>query len=77
LADSFDPAAQSVEDGGGLWIVWPKKASGIRTDLGENGIRNFGLERGWVDYKICAVDATWSGLQFARRAISSKGTPEP
>lgn len=67
LAASFDATTAHVRDGGGLWIMWPKKASGIRTDVSENSVRSFGLERGWVDYKVCAVDETWSGLLFARR----------
>jgi len=50
-----------------LWVVWPKQASGIKTDLSENIIRAYGLGQSWVDYKICAVDETWSGLCFARR----------
>jgi hypothetical protein len=50
-----------------LWIAWPKKASGVATDLNENVIREFGLGSGWVDYKVCAIDETWSGLCFARR----------
>jgi hypothetical protein len=53
--------------GDGLWIVWPKKASGIRTDLTQNGVRRAGLDAGLVDYKICAVDAVYSGLKFTRR----------
>jgi CheY-like chemotaxis protein len=72
LARAFDAAALSVSDGGGLWIVWPKRASGIRTDISENEVRAWGLERGWVDYKICAVDQTWSGLLFARRKKNRK-----
>jgi hypothetical protein len=68
LAARFDAAARNVAGGGGLWIVWPKKASGMAKDLGELEVRRFGLDAGWVDYKICAVDETWSGLQFARRA---------
>jgi CheY-like chemotaxis protein len=68
LARRFDATAASVSDGGGLWIVWPKRASGVRTDISESHVRNHGLDRGWVDYKICAVDKTWSGLLFARRA---------
>jgi hypothetical protein len=53
--------------GAGLWISWPKKASGVKTDLNENVIRDAGLAHGLVDYKVCAIDATWSGLKFARR----------
>jgi CheY-like chemotaxis protein len=66
----FEAAARIVEDGGGLWVVWPKKASGVKTDVTETAVREFGLASGWVDYKICAVDETWSGLQFARRRSS-------
>ncbi len=52
---------------GGLWIAWPKKASGVETDLTEAEVRRVGLAAGLVDYKICAIDATWSGLRFAVR----------
>jgi CheY-like chemotaxis protein len=52
---------------GGLWIAWPKKSSGVATDLDQNLVRRTGLASGLVDYKICAVDETWSGLRFARR----------
>jgi hypothetical protein len=51
----------------GLWIAWPKKASGMQTDLGEAVVRESGLALGIVDFKICAIDATWSGLKFQRR----------
>ncbi len=57
----------SRDDYRGLWILWPKKASGLGADLGEKDVRRAGLVSGLVDYKICAVDATWSGLLFARR----------
>jgi hypothetical protein len=53
--------------GGMLWIAWPKKASKMPTDLDENLIRDFGLAQGVVDTKVCAIDATWSGLRFSRR----------
>ena len=52
---------------GGLWIVWPKKASGFPTDLSQKEVREVGLAAGLVDYKICAIDATWSGLLFSLR----------
>ncbi|HUN82365.1 MAG TPA: DUF3052 family protein, partial [Phycisphaerae bacterium] len=55
-----------MNEGGGMWIAWPKKASGVSTDLTENVIREHGLAAGLVDYKVCAIDATWSGLKFAR-----------
>jgi hypothetical protein len=50
-----------------LWIAWPKRASALRADLGEADVRGAGLASGLVDYKICAIDATWSGLLFRRR----------
>jgi len=52
---------------GGLWVAWPKKASGASTDVSETIVRKRGLAVGLVDYKICAIDHTWSGLRFARR----------
>ncbi len=52
---------------GMLWISWPKKSSGVNTDLDENKIREFGLANGLVDVKVCAVDDTWSGLKFVYR----------
>lgn len=52
---------------GGIWLIWPKQASGVATDLTQNIVRETGLAAGLVDYKVCAVDATWSGLKFAVR----------
>jgi hypothetical protein len=52
---------------GGLWVAWPKKTSGIATDLSQIVVRRIGLASGWVDYKVCAIDETWTGLRFARR----------
>jgi hypothetical protein len=53
----------------GLWIAWPKQASGVTSDMTQNVVRETGLASGLVDYKVCAIDATWSGLKFARRKI--------
>ncbi len=53
--------------GQGLWVAWPKKASGVVTDVTEDVVRNAGLAHGIVDYKVCAINAVWSGLKFARR----------
>jgi CheY-like chemotaxis protein len=50
-----------------LWLAWPKKASGLKTELDGNVVRETGLRAGWVDFKVCALDATWSGLAFKRR----------
>jgi hypothetical protein len=52
---------------GALWVCWPKKSSGLLTDVTENGVREYGLAAGLVDVKIAAIDATWSGLKFVRR----------
>src|SRR5579864_5895685 len=60
LTDALDPA-------GGLWIAWPKKASGVATDITEDVIREVALPTGLVDNKVCAVDGTWSGLRLVIR----------
>lgn len=52
---------------GMLWVSWPKKASGVPTDVTETQVRDFGLATGLVDTKVCAVDQTWSGLKFMFR----------
>jgi CheY-like chemotaxis protein len=51
----------------GIWIAWPKKTSGVVTDLSEKIVRQLGLASELVDYKICSIDATWSGLLFTKR----------
>ena len=55
---------QAVDD---VWIVWAKKASPLHTGVTENLVREAGLERGFVDFKVAAIDETWSGLRFKRR----------
>jgi len=67
LARDFRVLAKALPQKVAFWIAWPKKASGVQTDLGENFVREFGLGAGWVDYKVCAIDETWSGLCFARK----------
>lgn len=57
----------TLADRGGLWIAWPKKASGFDTDLSQGTVHQVALATGLVDYKVCAIDATWSGLRFSRR----------
>jgi CheY-like chemotaxis protein len=61
--------ASLIAPQGGLWICWPKKTSGIKSDLSENWVRHIGLASGLVDYKVCAIDQIWSGLKFARRKV--------
>ena len=52
---------------GGLWIVWPKKTSGLESDLSQVIVRKTGLASGLVDYKVCSIDDTWTGLKFTSR----------
>jgi hypothetical protein len=67
LRKKFASLRDRLESNGMLWVSWPKKASGVATDVTEGVVRTFGLESGLVDVKICAVDDTWSGLKFVRR----------
>jgi hypothetical protein len=67
LETEFERLAARLVHDGGLWIAWPKRASGIATDLTEDIVRGVGLKAGLVDNKVCAVDETWSGLRFVIR----------
>jgi hypothetical protein len=67
LRSQFTGLAAALAPAGGLWVAWPKRASGVATDVDENRVREIGLETGLVDNKVCAIDATWSGLRFVRR----------
>ena len=67
LTSSFPQYAGRIKPAGMLWVSWPKKASGVQTDLNENVIRDIGLANGLVDVKVCAVDDVWSGLKFVIR----------
>lgn len=60
-------AKKHMAQAAGIWIAWPKKASGIATEVDEAVARKIGLGSGLVDNKVCAVDATWSGLRFVIR----------
>lgn len=55
---------QRIHPAGMIWVSWPKKASGVQTDVNGNVVRDAGLGAGLVDIKVCAVDETWSGLKF-------------
>jgi hypothetical protein len=72
LEDRFPALKQSIAKNGMLWISWPKGASGVKTDLNENIIREIGLKNGLVDVKVAAVDETWSGLKFVFRTEDRK-----
>lgn len=67
LERRFGALARALTPAGMLWISWPKKASGVATDLTEDVIRAVGLAHGLVDVKVAAVDDVWSGLKFVRR----------
>jgi hypothetical protein len=67
LSRRFAPLARSLAPAGGFWICWPKRASGVATDLTEDVIREVALDGGLVDNKVCAVDPTWSGLRLVIR----------
>ena len=60
----FFAAVKRMTVAGMIWAAWPKKASGIETDLVESKVREFGLRCGLVDIKVCAINDTWSGLKF-------------
>ncbi len=72
LQDEFSRLKQALAPSGMLWVSWPKGASGVKTDLNENLVREIGLQHGLVDVKVCAVDETWSGLKFVYRAKDRK-----
>ena len=67
LARDFDRVARRMKNNDGLWIAWPKTSSRVPTDLTMNVVRVFAMARGFVDYKVCSIDATWSASCFARR----------
>lgn len=67
LTKHFAKLRDRLEPNGMLWVSWPKKTSGVVTDLNENVVRDYGLKNGLVDVKVCAIDDTWSGLKFVRR----------
>ena len=67
LARRFPVLKKALAIDGALWVSWPKKASGVATNLAEDAIREIGLAHGLVDVKVCAVDETWSGLKFVYR----------
>jgi hypothetical protein len=67
LREEAAKLAKSLERAGFVWISWPKKASGVATDVTEDTIREVALPLGFVDVKVCAVDETWSGLKLVIR----------
>ena len=67
LAERMPALRERMEPAAGLWIAWPKRASKVATDLTEDVLREIALPTGLVDNKVCAIDATWSGLRLVIR----------
>jgi hypothetical protein len=67
LAKEFSRMPKLLAPAGMFWVSWPKKSSGVASDLDENLVRGIGLDAGLVDVKVCAVTEVWSGLKFVRR----------
>ena len=72
LVKQFSPLAAKLRANGMIWIAWPKKNSGVETDLDFGHVQRIGLDAGLVDVKICAIDETWSGLKFVYRLKDRK-----
>lgn len=67
LKKEFSRLARKLSQNGMLWVAWPKKSSGVASDLSDNNVRRIGLDAGLVDVKVCAVNDVWSGLKFVYR----------
>ncbi len=67
LQNHLSAFRESLEPAGTLWVSWPKKSSGVKTDVTEDTIRELALPLGFVDVKVCAIDSTWSGLKLVIR----------
>jgi hypothetical protein len=67
LARRWPTLTPKMTPAGAIWVAWPKKASGVPSDLTDNVVREVVLPTGWVDTKVCAIDATWSGLKCVLR----------
>ena len=67
LERRLDVLRAALDPAGGFWLAWPKRASGVATDLSETVVRELGLAAGLVDNKVCAIDEFWSGLRFVYR----------
>ncbi len=76
LEQRVDGLGSIIFPSGSLWIAWPKKSSGVVTDLTDNAVREAVLPRGLVDNKVCAIDQTWSALRFVWR-LQNRGSSVP
>jgi hypothetical protein len=75
MKEQFPKFARRLASAGMLWVSWPKKASGLATDLNENDVMRIGLTAGLVDVKVCAVSDVWSGLKFVIRVKDRANVP--
>jgi hypothetical protein len=67
MESQFRSVMAALSPDGAIWVAWPKKSSGIETDMTEDTMRQMFLPTGMVDNKVCAIDETWSGLRFVVR----------
>jgi hypothetical protein len=67
LERRWAPVTAKMTPAGAVWVGWPKRASGVATDMTDNVVREVVLPTGWVDIKVCAIDDTWSGLKCVLR----------
>ena len=72
LLKDFAKLTDKLATNGMIWVAWPKKSSGVTTDLSFENVQRIGLDAGLVDVKICAIDETWSGLKFVFRLKDRK-----
>jgi hypothetical protein len=73
LTNAFAQYSLKIKPDGMFWVSWPKKTSGVQTDVTENIVRDVGLAAGLVDVKVCAIDDVWSGLKFVYRLKDRSG----
>ena len=67
LADTLPVAMRQIASNGMIWVSWPKRASGVPSEISEDDVRRHALPLGLVDVKVCAVDGVWSGLKLVIR----------
>ena len=72
LERRIEPLRAALDPAGRLWVAWPKRASGVETDVTEDVVRSLALAHRLVDNKVAAVDATWSGLQLVIRVADRR-----
>ena len=77
LEKRFATAARAIFPDGAIWVAWPKRASRVPTDMTEDVVRDVSLPAGLVDNKVCAIDATWSGLRVVWRVEHRNRTSPP